>query len=74
MSTERIVAIYHVETPLELDRAAAVLAGEQSSGTFVDVPGETEELRSRFRARVERVTETETVASPSITGARIADR
>jgi hypothetical protein len=35
-------ATYRVETPLELERAAAVLAGEQSSGTFVDVPGETE--------------------------------
>jgi oligopeptide/dipeptide ABC transporter ATP-binding protein len=52
MSAERITAIYRVETPLELERAAAVLAGEQSSGTFVDVPGETQELRNRFRARL----------------------
>jgi len=62
-----------VETPLELERAAAVLAGEQSSGTFVDVPGETEELRNRFRARVERVTETDRVATPSIPGARSSE-
>ena len=73
MSPERIVATYRVETPLELARAAEVLAGEQSSGTFVVVPGETQELRDRFRARVERVTETERVASPSIPGARPSD-
>jgi ribulose-bisphosphate carboxylase large chain len=62
-----------VETPLELERAAEVLAGEQSSGTFVAVPGETEALRDRFRARVERVTETERVATPSIPGAKPGD-
>jgi ribulose-bisphosphate carboxylase large chain len=73
MSAERIVATYRVETPLELERAATVLAGEQSSGTFVEVPGETEALRDRFRARVERVSETEAVGSPSIPGARSAD-
>ena len=73
MSAERIVATYRVETPLELARAAEVLAGEQSSGTFVDVPGETQELRNRFRARVEQVTETERVPSPSIPGARPAE-
>ena len=73
MSVERIVATYRVETPLELERAAEVLAGEQSSGTFVAVPGETEALRERFRARVERVTETERVATPSIPGAKPAD-
>ena len=73
MSVERIIATYCVETPLEIERAAAVLAGEQSSGTFVDVPGETDELRNRFRARVERVAEIERVASPSIPGARKSD-
>src|SRR5687768_2956137 len=73
MLAERIVATYRVETPLELARAAEVLAGEQSSGTFVAVPGETQELRDRFRARVERATETERVPSPSIPGARSSD-
>ena len=40
---ERVFATYRVETPLPLQRAAEVLAGEQSSGTFVAVPGETDE-------------------------------
>jgi ribulose-bisphosphate carboxylase large chain len=58
---ERIVATYLIETPLAVEQAAATLAGEQSSGTFVAVPGETEELKQRFAARVEKITPLETV-------------
>jgi ribulose-bisphosphate carboxylase large chain len=68
--SERIVATYLIETPLEIEQAAAALAGEQSSGTFVAVPGETEELRNRFGARVEKITEQDTVAQPSLPGCR----
>ena len=67
---ERIVATYRIETPLDPEQAAAVLAGEQSSGTFVEVPGETDDIRSRFRARVERVTELEPASEPSLPGSR----
>lgn len=45
-----------------------MLAGEQSSGTFITVPGETEELKERFAARVESVTHLETVNNPAIPG------
>ena len=37
---ERVYATYLLETPLAVEQAAATLAGEQSSGTFVAVPGE----------------------------------
>ena len=67
---ERIFATYLIETPLAVERAAAVLAGEQSSGTFVAVPGETEELKQRFAARVDRITPLETVNEPSLPGCR----
>ena len=60
---ERIKATYFIETPLPVEKAAAVLAGEQSSGTFVAVPGETEELKQRFAARVESITPVEIVRS-----------
>lgn len=63
---ERLVAHYLIETPLPVAQAAATLAGEQSSGTFVAVPGETEELKQRFAARVEKITELEPVSAPSI--------
>ncbi len=66
---ERITATYFIETPYAPEKAAAVLAGEQSSGTFVAVPGETEELKQRFAARVESVTVLETVNEPAIPGA-----
>lgn len=66
---ERIIARYYIETPFELEKAAAVLAGEQSSGTFVSVPGETEELKKRFAARVESITPLETVHQPAMPGA-----
>lgn len=66
---ERITGKYYIETPYELEKAAQVLAGEQSSGTFVAVPGETEELKARFAARVEKITHLETVKEPAIPGA-----
>jgi ribulose-bisphosphate carboxylase large chain len=70
---ERITAKYYIETPYALHKAAAVLAGEQSSGTFVAVPGETEELKARFAARVEKITPLETVKEPAIPGATSKD-
>ena len=67
---ERISATYLIETPLAVEKAAAVLAGEQSSGTFVEVPGETAELKERFAARAEKITPRETVSEPSLPGCR----
>ena len=69
-SPARIAATYLVETPLPVDQAAEVLAGEQSSGTFVKVPGETSALRKRFAARVERITKLEMRTQPSLPGSR----
>src|SRR5579863_4801927 len=67
-SGERVVARYLVETPLPIAQAAEVLAGEQSSGTFVAVPGETPELKERFAARVEAVSIVASTAVPSLPG------
>ena len=69
---ERLFATYFIETPLAVEKAAASLAGEQSSGTFVAVPGETEELKQRFAARVEKITPLEIVSEPSLPGGRHA--
>jgi ribulose-bisphosphate carboxylase large chain len=67
---ERIQATFFIETPLAVEKAAAALAGEQSSGTFVAVPGETAELKQRFAARVEKITPLETVTVPALPGAK----
>lgn len=70
---ERIKAKYFIETPLQVEDAARVLAGEQSSGTFVAVPGETEELKQRFSARVESIEYTGTAKQPAIPGLTVKD-
>ena len=44
------------------------MAGEQSTGTFLRVPGETDELRERYAARVESIVESEPAAAPSLPG------
>ena len=67
-SSDRIHARYWIETAFPLDDAAAIMAGEQSTGTFVRVPGETDELRERYAARVEQIVELGTVDSPSLAG------
>lgn len=54
---------------MEPAAAATILAGEQSSGTFVAVPGETDELKHRFAARVEEIEYIQTVSEPAIPGA-----
>ena len=69
---EQLFATYLIETPLAVEKAAASLAGEQSSGTFVTVPGETDELKQRFAARVEKITPLETVSQASLPGCRSA--
>jgi len=49
----RLEAVYVLETPLDPAKVAEVLAGEQSSGTFVRVAGESDELRQRSRATIQ---------------------
>ncbi len=67
--SDRFHADYWIETALEPARTAEMMAGEQSSGTFVAVPGETPELKARFAARVESVEIVGTAAVPSLPGA-----
>jgi ribulose-bisphosphate carboxylase large chain len=47
-----ITCTYYIETEGDPRRGAEVLSGEQSSGTFVAVPGETNRLRIRHAAEV----------------------
>jgi ribulose-bisphosphate carboxylase large chain len=39
--SDPVIATYLVETPHPVEFAAEMIAGEQSSGTFVAVPAET---------------------------------
>lgn len=71
MNAERIRAVYAIETAFPLDEAAASLAGEQSSGTFVRVPGQTDELEARAGARVVAIEPLDAVDAPSLPGAKL---
>ena len=56
---------YRIETPDDPQKLAAKIASDQSTGTFVPVPGETPELKARVAARVVGYRELEPIAVPS---------
>ena len=70
-SNERVNATYLIETAFPLNQAAEVMAGEQSTGTFIAVPGETPALKRDHGARVERIEALESTNRPTLPGARI---
>jgi ribulose-bisphosphate carboxylase large chain len=69
VAVERVEADYLIETPLDPMAAASAMAGEQSSGTFIRLPGETPSLVERHGARVERLDVIGEAASPALPGA-----
>ncbi|RJX40192.1 ribulose 1,5-bisphosphate carboxylase [Paenibacillus pinisoli] len=66
MSQHRVIASYLIETPHSLAHAAELMAGEQSTGTFVAVPGETPELKARHSAEIIGTEELEEMLEPSL--------
>jgi ribulose-bisphosphate carboxylase large chain len=68
MTDDKVQVTYLIETPHTLEHAATVIAGEQSSGTFISVPGETDELKGRFGAQVLQIKPLESVRAPSLPG------
>ena len=67
-------ARYLIESSVPAEKAAQVIAGEQSSGTFTSLPGETEALKERSRARVVRIDALPPVLAPSLASAYVARR
>jgi ribulose-bisphosphate carboxylase large chain len=70
----RIEADYWIESAWPLAEAAEAMAGEQSSGTFLPLPGETPELKERSAARVVALEDLGPVPGPSLPGAGRADQ
>lgn len=64
--SERIYATYWLETGDDPRRAAEVIAGEQSSGTFVALAAETPELKARAGARIEQLDVIDSSTTPSL--------
>lgn len=65
---ERIHATYWLETGDNPLHAAEVIAGEQSSGTFIKLAKETPELKARSGAVVEKLEVLGSVPAPSLPG------
>ncbi|MGA0614970.1 ribulose-bisphosphate carboxylase large subunit family protein [Paracoccus sp. KR1-242] len=63
---QRFEAVYEIESPRGIAHAAEVLAGEQSTGTFVRLALETDALRDRSGARIEAVEITGTSGVPAL--------
>lgn len=65
-------ARYFVESSVSSEKVAQVIAGEQSSGTFLALPGETDELKERSRARVTRIEPLAPALQPTLPSAYVA--
>ncbi|RWI88994.1 3-oxo-isoapionate-4-phosphate decarboxylase OiaX [Mesorhizobium sp.] len=61
-----ITLTYRIETSGSIEALAAKIASDQSTGTFVALPGETEELKARVAARVLSIRPLPDAAHPSI--------
>ena len=53
--TDQIRVTYRIETPGSIEAMAQKIAADQSTGTFTELPGETEALKARYAARVETI-------------------
>lgn len=65
----RFRARYRLETAFPVEDTAAVMAGEQSTGTFVKLAGEADRLVQRQAAHVEDVTLLDEATTPALPGA-----
>lgn len=63
---DSVVMTYLIECEGNPSDYAIKIASDQSTGTFVDLPGETPELKARVAARVLEVRELSPSATPSI--------
>lgn len=63
--TDSIILTYRIETPGNVAKMAEKIASDQSTGTFVPLPGETPELKARVAARVLDVRSLPSTAEPA---------
>lgn len=67
MGTMSVIRMtYRIETAGDVEKLAAKIASDQSTGTFVSLPGETPELKARVAARVVAIRPLEALDVPSI--------
>lgn len=61
-----ITVTYRVETAGSVEQLAGKIASDQSTGTFVDLPGETADLKQRSAARVAAIRMLQPTSVPSL--------
>jgi ribulose-bisphosphate carboxylase large chain len=66
MAEAAIRVSYRIETAGDPEALAAKIASDQSTGTFTALPGETEAVRARCAARVEKVQPLEPADAPAL--------
>jgi ribulose-bisphosphate carboxylase large chain len=68
LNATRIRASYILETAIPPEKAASIIAGEQSSGTFLPVPGEDDALKARASAdfNIESITHVVPGPAPAV--------
>jgi 3-oxoisoapionate-4-phosphate decarboxylase len=66
MQNKQIVLTYLIETAGSPERLAEKIASDQSTGTFVPLPGETEELKARVAARVVAIRQLPSLSTPAL--------
>lgn len=69
MDVDRLSATYRIETSMDPAAAAEVMAGEQSTATFVRLDAESDDFLTAHAARVEAVEPLEEVPGPALPGA-----
>ncbi|MEY8880936.1 3-oxo-isoapionate-4-phosphate decarboxylase OiaX [Donghicola sp. XS_ASV15] len=65
MSRSTINVTYRIETAGDIEALAAKIASDQSTGTFTELPNETDEVRARCAAIVTQITPLEPSETPS---------
>ncbi|MDP1577687.1 MAG: RuBisCO large subunit C-terminal-like domain-containing protein, partial [Cypionkella sp.] len=65
MSDDLIKVTYRLETSGDVAALAAKIASDQSTGTFTDLPGETDAVKARCAARVLSITTLPDTQTPS---------
>ncbi len=66
MPDDWIRVTYRLETSGDIEALAGKIAADQSTGTFTELPGETEDVRARCAARVDEIRPLEPTSAPTI--------
>ncbi|MVQ33993.1 ribulose 1,5-bisphosphate carboxylase [Paenibacillus sp. MAH-34] len=71
MKNDQVIATYWLETAFSLEKACEIIVSEQSTGTFLPLPNETDSLKQEHRAQILSIQELESSPFPSLPGAKV---